>query len=77
MTVKEAAIQVLRRAGQPLTVNEILSEIDANHLFTFRTSGKRGVVLATLKRHATNAHSCTPAKEKVFRQLDNERFELL
>jgi hypothetical protein len=41
------------------------------------TVGKRGVVLATLKRHAVNAHSCSPAKEKVFRQVDDERFEML
>lgn len=77
MTVKDAAIQTLRKAGHSLTVAEIISIIDAENLFTFRTSGKRGVVLATLKRHAVNAHSCTPAKSKSFRQLEGDRFELL
>jgi hypothetical protein len=76
MTVKEAAIDVLRSAGRPLSVEEILGEIEARHLFTFRTAGRRGVVLATLKRHAADAHSCTPAKVKVFRQMSENVFAL-
>jgi hypothetical protein len=77
MTVKDAALQVLRTSGRPLTVVEILSAIEEANLFTFATSGKRGVVLAALKRHAENAHSCSPAKEKVFRQVGEDRFEAL
>lgn len=77
MTVKEAATEVLRAAARPLGVEEILEEIERRGLFAFRTQGKRGVVLATLKRHAVNAHSCTPAKRKVFRQVDRDRFEAL
>jgi hypothetical protein len=76
MTVKEAAIDVLKSAGRPLTVAEILAGIEAGSLFPFATPGKRGVVLATLKRHAEDAHSCSPAKEQVFRQLGEDRFEL-
>jgi hypothetical protein len=77
MTVKDAALEVLRAAGRPLTVSEILSEIEARNLFPFATSGKRGVVLAALKRHAENAHACSPAKKKVFRQVGADRFEAL
>ena len=77
MTVKEAALEVLRAAGRPLTVAEILSRIEAGNLFRFATSGKRGVVLAALKRHAENAHSCSPAKEKLFRQVGEDRFEAI
>jgi len=77
MTVKDAAIEVLRAAGRPLTVVEILAAIEAGNLFQFATSGKRGVVLAALKRHAENAHSCSPAKQKVFRQVGEDRFEAL
>jgi hypothetical protein len=77
MTVKDAALEVLRAAGRPLTVSEILAGIEAGNLFSFATSGKRGVVLATLKRHAENAHSCSPAKKKVFRQVGEDRFEAL
>ena len=77
MTVKEAAIEVLRSAGRPLTVLEILTEIQARDLFQFRPKGQRSIVLATLKRHAENAHSCTPAKTKVFRQVAEGEFELL
>lgn len=76
MTVKEAAVEVLRASGRPLTVAEILAGIEAGNLFQFATSGKRGVVLAALKRHAENAHSCSPAKEKVFRQVGEDRFEV-
>jgi len=77
MTVKEAALEVLRAVGRPLSVAEILAGIEAGNLFQFSTSGKRGVVLAALKRHAENAHSCAPAKEKVFRQVGEDRFEAL
>jgi hypothetical protein len=76
MTVKEAALEVLRASGHPLTVAEILAGIEAGNLFRFATAGKRGVVLAALKRHAGNAHSCSPAKEKVFRQVGEDRFEV-
>lgn len=76
MTVKEAALEVLRAAGRPLTVAEILAGIEAGNLFQFATSGKRGVVLAALKRHAENSHSCSPAKEKVFRQVGEDRFKV-
>ncbi len=77
MTVKEAAMEVLQAAGRPLTVVEILGAIEAGNLFPFATSGKRGVVLAALKRHAENAHSCSPAKEKVFQQVGEDRFDVL
>lgn len=78
MTVKQAALEVLRRAGRPLTVEEILEVIERDGLFPFRTAGsRRGVVLAALKRHAENAHACTPAKTKVFRQEPDGRFSRL
>lgn len=77
MTVKEAALEVLRASGRPLTVTEILAGIETGNLFRFTTSGKRGVVLVVLKRHAENAHSCSPAKEKVFRQVGEDRFDAL
>lgn len=77
MTVKEAALEILRAAGRPLSVTEILDEIEAKNLFRFTASGKRGVVRATLKRHAEGAHSCSPSKEKVFRQVGMDRFEVL
>ncbi len=76
MTIKETAFDVLKSAGRPLSVDEILGEIEARHLFTFRTAGRRGVMLATLKRHASDAHSCTPAKVKVFRQMSENVFAL-
>ncbi|MAS93099.1 MAG: hypothetical protein CMO55_07870 [Verrucomicrobiales bacterium] len=77
MTVKEAAIEVLKTAGRALTVEEILSDIKGRNLFLFRTTGPRGVLLATMKRHSENTHSCTPAKAKVFRQVSGDRFELI
>ena len=77
MTLKEAAIEVLRKAGQPLSTGEIHSEIEKRKLFEFRTSSPRSVVLAALKRHAEDAHSCSPAKTKSFRQVAIDRFELL
>jgi len=76
MTVKEAALEVLRAAGRPLSVAEILAGIEAGNLFQFATSGKRGVVLAALKRHAENAHSCSPARDKVFQQISENTFDL-
>lgn len=57
-------------------MTEILAGIEAGNFFRFTTSGKRGVVVAALKRHAENAHSCSPAKEKVFQQVGEDRFEV-
>lgn len=77
MTIKEAAVEVLKAADRPLSVEEILDGIESRSLFTFRTAGRRGVVLATLKRHAVGAHSCTPAKSKVFQQVSENAFALI
>ena len=77
MTVKEATVEVLKTAGHALTVEEIVEGIKERNLFQFRASSHRGVVLATLKRHAADAHSCTPAKTKTFRQTSDDRFELI
>jgi len=77
MTLKEAAIQVLSEAREPLTAEEVHDQILGLGLFQFRTaSGTQGVVTAMLKRHAAGAHSCTPAKEKTFELCSGERYKL-
>lgn len=76
MTLKEAVIEILESAEKPLNVSEILSRIEERDIFAFGASGRRSVLLTCLKRHSINSHSCSPAREKAFRELDNGQFSL-
>jgi hypothetical protein len=75
MTIKEAARTILSDAAGPLTALEISRRITEKQLFVFKVANPRSVVLATLKRHSINSHSCSPSKHPCFRQVDNMYFE--
>lgn len=76
LTIKDAARSVLSEAGRPLSVLEITRRIADKGLFTFKVAQPKHVVLATLKRHSANSHSCSPAKQPCFREVDTTLFEL-
>ena len=77
MTLKEAAQTVLSGTSRPKSVEEILAAIEEKSLFTFKASSPNSVLLACLKRHSVNSHSCTPANLKLFRETSDRQFELI
>lgn len=77
MTIKEAARTILSDAAEPLTALEVSRRITEKQLFAFKVANPRSVVLATLKRHSINSHSCSPSKEPCFREVSASSFELI
>lgn len=76
LTIKDAARAVLSEAGGALSVLEITRRIADKGLFTFKVAQPKHVVLATLKRHSVNSHSCSPAKQPCFWEVDTTLFDL-
>jgi hypothetical protein len=77
MTIKEAARTILQTSGAPMAAVEIAQRIQERGLFSFKVTQPRQVVLATLKRHSINSHSCMPSKQPCFRELSGPVFELI
>ena len=77
LTIKNAARSVLSEAGGSLSAMEITRRIADKGLFTFKVAQPKHVVLATLKRHSINSHSCSPSKQPCFREVDASSFELI
>ena len=77
MTIKAAARTILSDAAEPLTALEVSRRITEKQLFAFKFANPQSVVLATLKRHSINSHSCSSSKEPCFREVSVSSFELI
>lgn len=77
MTSPEAAQQLLEETHAPLSAVELTRLMESRNLVTFRASSPRSIVLAALKSHSSNSHSCSPAKLKRFHETEDGRFALL
>jgi len=53
-TVNEAIIEVLKAAGAPLTIKEIVQKISQSKLFTFNTPNPEAIIRNQLRRHSEN-----------------------
>ncbi len=51
MTILEAALQVLDKAGEPMSVKEIYQEIVRGGLYEFGAKHPRSVLSGTLRNH--------------------------
>lgn len=76
MTIKEAARTIISETAEPLTALEISRRITEKGLFTFNVAHPRSVVLATLKRHSVNSHSCSPSRSPCFKEVGIGMFQL-
>ena len=77
MTIAEAAQKILSETGTAMSPPELADQMKSRELVDFRVPSPRSVVLAALKRHSCNSHSCQPAKNKLFEETEDGRFNLL
>lgn len=77
MSIKEAAVTVLREAGQPLTVDEIYERIVAKGLFEFRAQQPKSVLQRQLRKHSEGIDMKLSRDEKCFRVVDGKKFASL
>lgn len=69
VTIKDAVCRVLTEAGEPLTVQEILSRIDAQGLYHFNTDQPLNVLRVSILRLCRDVSISNHAKEDLFERL--------
>ena len=76
-TIVQAAVAVLEKATQPLTISEIHGEIVKNNLYTFNTPTPEQVLRVQVVRHCEGATWSNMAKKRFFQKVDDSRYALL
>lgn len=77
MTIKEAAIKVLRDAGQPLTVDQVYERICSEGLFEFKAGQPKSVLSRQLRKHAEGVQMKLASNEKCFRLSEGTKYSLI
>ena len=76
MTLREAAMEVLRQSHEPLRCTEIATEIRRRKLHPLRTQYPTSVVNKAIRRHCIGVSTDGERPDKVFRVLPNRRYML-
>ena len=77
MTIKEAAIKVLRDAGQSLTIDEIYDRICQEKLFEFKASQPKAVLSRQLRSHCEGIEMKLASPDKYFRVTPDRKFTVM
>jgi len=77
MTIKEAAIKVLRDAGQALTLDEIYTRICQSGLFEFKATQPKSVLSRQLRSHCVGIELKLATGEKCFRMTADGKFTVI
>jgi len=75
-TIREAVIEVLRRANKPLSPKEVYEEIVNSDLYTFNAKSPESLVSGELRRHCEGIDLKTSKPEKLFK-LINGKYTLI
>ena len=74
MTIYEAAIQVMRDAGKPLSLNEIHTLIMDRKLYDFKARNPLGVLRSTIRSRTENIHNPSSNTVRHFRLVEGGKF---
>ena len=74
MTIYEAAIQVMRDAGKPLSLNEIYALIMDRKLYDFKARDPLGVLRSTIRSRTENIHNPSSNTVRHFRLVGGGKF---
>jgi restriction system protein len=69
MTIKDAAIEVLKSENTPLSISEIHSKIVEQKLFEFKTKDPQSIVQTAIRRHCDGVDFKTANSKKYFQIL--------
>lgn len=72
MTIKDATVQILKEAGIPLTISEILEGIEKARLYTFNTNNASVNLYISIRRHCKGMKSRHHAPVDVFDRVIDE-----
>jgi restriction system protein len=68
-TIREAAIESLKRSGKPLTSNEVYNFIIENDLYRFNAENPRNIVKIVIRRQCEGVEFPTSKPNKIFKIL--------
>ena len=74
MTIYEAAIQVMREAGKPLSVREVYELILDGGLYDFKAQYPLNAVQGIVRRHTINIHASWSAPMRYFERVEGGKF---
>lgn len=77
MIIREAAIEVLRSAGRPMTASEIAGEIKKRGLHPLPTKYPESVVGKAIRRSCIGVNTDGSISEKHFRQVPKGGYLLI
>jgi hypothetical protein len=73
-SIHEAATEVIKAEGRPLTIDEIFNGIQQRNLYQFNAKSPRGVVASAIRRRSGLAKNSTAVA--VFRDVGGRRFDV-
>src|SRR5262249_32058974 len=75
--IHKVIADVLREAGQPMSVKDIYETISDHKLYTFRAQDPVQVVVSQLRRHCKEFNFPSARAMKYFTMTEDGRFQLL
>ena len=66
-TIREAAIEALKRSGKPLTTKDIFNFIIENDLYRFNAERPEDIVKVEIRRHCIGIEFPTAKKTNIFK----------
>lgn len=76
MTIKDVVIKVLHDAGEPLTIPEIMQQIDAAQLYKFNSSNPTLIVYQGIRRYCKGVKATNHAPVDVFDRFTDENGQI-
>ena len=76
-TIHEAVAVVLKDAGRPCTLEEIISAIGERGLYPFRVKDPRGVIRQAIRRRCEGYANLDRTGERLFREVEGRRYSLI
>ncbi len=77
MTIIEAVLEVMRRAGRPISPHDVLEEIERGKLYDFRARDPAGIVRAQMRRHSVECPAGSASAVLYLKLSGNDSYELL
>jgi hypothetical protein len=74
MTIAQAAIVVLQKAGEPLTAAEIAQVILDENLYSFNTKDPKAMVRGAIERRAEGVDRKNSTGVKLFKKLPDGKY---
>lgn len=77
MTIKECAVTILKEKNRPMEIYEICENIIDRQLYDFGAKSPNSVLRIEMARASINQEYSKPYTKKLFRFIQNDKYELI